>query len=300
LVKIGLPASFFTFYYVILLYKNLTLRFTFTLYLTILLFNSTFSQIVVSGNVLDKSKLNYVEGVSVLSTSKKSSITDTMGRYAITVNKTDSIYFVYNGKPTQKFAVATIPNYDQFDISLHLNIKGKHSVLKEVIVYTKYYKLDSLENRNTYAKIFNYHKPRLESSYTPGGAAGFDANELFSLFTPKKNKRMQKLQDMMLRNEEELYVNYRFNKNFVRRVTQIKGAALDTFMVLYRPSYFFLSTSTEIQFNQYILNASYQFKRLRGEIAPPSNFSEEGELPKPNRKITSKNVGIIEPNKNKN
>jgi hypothetical protein len=258
------------------------LRFIFTFIFLILSTVTTFSQIVVSGNVVDKSKLNYVEGVRVFSTSNKITITDSMGRYAITVGKKDSIYFVYNGKPTQKFAVATIPNNSQFDISIHLNVKGKHSVLKEVIVYSKYYRYDSLENRETYARIFNYHKPRLETSYTPGGAAGFDANELFSLFTPKKNKRKQKLLDMMLRNEEEAYVNYRFNKNFVRRITQIKGPALDTFMTLYRPSYFLINTSTELQFNQYILNASYQFRRLRGEAAPASTIIDDAELPRPN------------------
>jgi hypothetical protein len=260
----------------------LHLRFTFTLLLLWFCTPTAFSQIVVSGNVLDKSKLNYVEAVRVYSTSNKIAITDSLGRYSITVSKTDSIYFVYDTKPTQKFAVATIPNTNQFDISLAINVKGKHSVLKEVIVFGKYHKQDSLENRITYKNIFSHHKPRFETSYTPGGAAGFDANELFSLFTPKKNRRMQKLQEMLLRNEEEQYVNYRFNKNFVRRVTQIKGPALDTFMIKYRPSYFFVSTCSEIQFNQYILNASYQFKRLRGEAAPPSTIIDDAELPKPN------------------
>jgi hypothetical protein len=235
--------------------------------------------------VVDKSKLNYVEGVRVFSTNNKIAITDSLGKYAITVGKKDSIYFMYNGKPTQKFAVATIPNNSQFDISIHLNVKGKHSVLKEVIVYSKYYRFDSLENRETYSKIFNYHKPRFETNFTPGGAAGFDANELFSLFTPKKNRRMQKLQDMMLRNEEEAYVNYRFNKNFVRRITQIKAPALDTFMTLYRPSYFLISTSSELQFNQYILNASYQFRRLRGEAAPSSTLIGDADLPRPNKTL---------------
>jgi hypothetical protein len=257
------------------------LRFIFTFLLLWFCSTATFSQIVVSGNVLDKSKLNYVEGVRVFSTSNKIAITDSLGRYSITVSKNDSIYFVYDSKPTLKFAVATIPNPSQFDISIALYVKGKRSVLKEVIVFGKYHRQDSLENRTTYKSIFSYHKPRLETSYTPGGAAGFDANELFSLFTPKKNRRKQKLLDMMLRNEEEQYINYRFNKIFVRRVTQIKGAALDSFMVMYRPTYFFVSTSSELQFNQYILNASYQFRRLRGEAAPPSTIIEDADLPKP-------------------
>lgn len=255
--------------------------------------NATFSQIVVSGNVLDKSKLNYVEGVRVFTTAGKIVITDSLGRYSIAASKGDSIYFVYNTKPTQKFAINTIPNHSQFDISLSINIKSKYTVLKEVIVYSKNYRLDSAENRATYAKIFNHHSARIEPTFNPGGAAGFDANELFSLFRPKYNRRMQKLQEMMLRNEEEQYVSYRFNKNFVRRITQITGTALDTFMTKYRPSYFFTSTSSAIQFNQYILNASYQFRRLRGEVAP-ATFPEGGETPIPNRNLSANKSEMME------
>ena len=60
---------------------------------------------------------------------------------------------------------------------------------------------------------------------------------------------------------KEKYVNYRFNKIFVRRVTQLKSPLLDTFLVWYRPTYEFASTSSELDFNQYILNASYHFKK---------------------------------------
>ena len=152
----------------------------------------TFSQIVVSGNVLDKSKRNYVENVRVFSTAGKIAITDSVGHYKITVNKTDSIYFVYETKPTQKFAVSTMANPAEFDVSLHLNIKSRYSLLPEVVVTTKNYRLDSAENRSTYAEVFKHHNPRVETTFVTGGAAGFDANELFNLFRPKYNRRMQK------------------------------------------------------------------------------------------------------------
>ena len=268
------------------------MRFIFTCTCLFLFTQATFSQIVVSGNVLDKSKLNYVEGVRVFTTAGKIAITDSIGHYSILANKGDSIYFVYNAKPTQKFAVNTLPNQSQFDISLHLNVKSNYTLLKEVTVYSKNYKQDSAENRSTYAEVFNYHKPRLETSTSTFGAVGFDANELFNLFRPKWNKRMQKLQAMVVFNEEQQYISYRFNKNFVRRVTQLNGASLDTFMVWYRPSYYFASTSSDISFNQYVLNASYQFRRLKGETVPPS-FPQSGELPKPNKERLNNVIDIL-------
>ena len=60
---------------------------------------------------------------------------------------------------------------------------------------------------------------------------------------------------------KRLFYNYRFNKIFVRRITQLQSPALDSFLIWYRPTYEFAATSSEIEFNQYILNAFYHFKK---------------------------------------
>ncbi len=226
------------------------------------------AQIMISGNVLDKSKINYVEAVRVISTGGKIAITDSLGHYNIVANKGDSLYFVYNNKPTQKFPVNTIANIAQFDISIHLNIKSDYKVLKEVVVFSKSYKNDSLENRQQYGEVFSFHKPRVETSIGPGGSVGMDANELINMFRFKRNKRLKKFQERLEAEEREKYVNYRFNKTFVRRVTQLKGASLDTFLVWYRPTYEFASGSSEIEFNQYVLNASYHYKKMMPQAVP--------------------------------
>jgi hypothetical protein len=212
--------------------------------------------------VLDKSKANFVEGVRVFSTSGKIAITDSTGHYLLKASEADSIYFVYNGKPTQKFAIKTIPNPSQFDVSIHIDLKGKTNVLQEVVVFGKTYKQDSLENRINYAKAFNFRKAQIETSTLPGGGVGFDANELFGMFRFKYNKSMRKLQERVEIQEQERYVKYRFNKTFVQRVTQLKGAQLDTFMVRYKPSFLFCRGADEITFNQYLLNCSYQYKAI--------------------------------------
>ena len=188
--------------------------------------------------------------------------TDSMGRYSIQVKAGDSISFVYKNKPTQPFEVNTIANPAQFDISLHLNIESKYSVLKEVIVYSKTHKEDSLENRQTYASIFRYEKPGLSTSMTPGGGAGADVNELINIFRFRRNKRIKSFQLRLEKEEQEKYIDYRFNKISVGRITNFTGAALDTFLVWYRPDYEFAMESNDLVFNQYILNASYEFRRI--------------------------------------
>ena len=218
------------------------------------------AQLILRGTVYDAGKINLVEGVRVVSTGGLFDITDSMGRYAIMVAEKDSVYFSYENKPTQKFAVKTISDQANFNISLHVTVKGKYTTLKEVIVYSKTYRQDSLENRQSYADIFEYRKPGIRAGISPDGVAGMDVNEIINMFRFKRNKRLRAFQLRLELQEQDKYVNYRFNKLLVRRITQLQGAQLDSFMVLYRPTYAFASQADEMVFNQYILNVSYEYK----------------------------------------
>ena len=237
------------------------MRIFFTLFITCFFYPIANAQVLVSGTVLDNSKINFVEAAGVISTSGKIAVTDSLGKYSIQVNAEDSLYFIYNNKPTQKFAVNKIPNTAQFDISLHISVKSRYSLLKEVVVYSKNYKQDSAENRENYGEVFSYKKQGIQTSISPGGGVGLDANELINAFRFKRNKRLKAFQKRLEEDEQEKYINYRFNKVFVRRITQLQSPALDSFLVWYRPTYEFTANSSEIAFNQYLLNASYHFKK---------------------------------------
>lgn len=232
------------------------------------------AQIVISGTVLDNSKKNYVESARVESTSGMFCMTDSLGHYTIIVHENDSLFFTYNNKPTQKFPVKNITTPNQFDISLRIPVQSRYNVLKEVIVYSKSFKQDSLENRQTYADVFDYKKPGVSTSIGPGGTVGADVNELINIFRFKRNKRLKAFQLRLEEQEKEKYINYRFNKIAVKRVTGLADAALDTFMVWYRPTYEFAALSDEVQFNQYLLNASYLYKK-KGYAASPARKTDE-------------------------
>ncbi|MDD1429077.1 hypothetical protein MEO94_32545, partial [Dolichospermum sp. ST_sed9] len=118
----------------------------------------------------------------------------------------------------------------------------------------------SLENRQTYADIYDYKKPTIRTGISPDGVAGMDVNEIINMFRFKRNKRLRAFQSRLEIQEQEKYVNYRFNKTLVKRITQLEGASLDSFMLIYRPTYEFVTSVDEIGFNQYLLTSSYQFK----------------------------------------
>lgn len=220
------------------------------------------SQLTVSGTVFDSTKVIPVRDVLVKSSNGTIAITDSLGHYAIVTTDKDSLIFIYQNKPTAKFIVKQIPNISSFDISLHVRLSEKFRTLKEVRVYAKNFKQDSIENRDQYAKIFNYQRPGISTSTDAySGAAGMDLDELINVFRFKRNRQLKRMQERLLEQEQENYINYRFNKNSVKRITRLEGKDLDIFMKEYRPDFEFTQNSSIVNFYQYILNASYDYRK---------------------------------------
>lgn len=230
----------------------------------LLLVNFVTGQIIISGTVYDSTKLYVVPGVIIKSTGGGSTITDSLGAYHINTDEKDSISFYYANKPTQKFPVKSISNYNDFDISLQVRVFEKYKLLKEVKIFTKNYRQDSSENRLSYSKIFDYQKPGLHSTYTPGSPPGLDIDELINIFRFRRNKMNLVFQKRLIEEEQDKYVNYKFNNTLIKRVTGLSGVLLDKYKLQYKPSYEFLITATELEFYEYILNTASQFKKKEG------------------------------------
>jgi len=223
----------------------------------------------IKGTVYDSSRSYPMQSVSVLSSSGNFTITNAEGYYEIEVREKDSIWFSYLNKPTIKFPVLRISNPMEFDISLHVNVP----VLKEVKIRQRNYKLDSIQNRLDYARIFNYQKPKLKPTISNYGAGvGFDLDEIINMFRFRRNRSMASFQQRLLLQEQDKFIDHRFNKALVRRLTLLDGSMLDSFMQLYRPSYMFTLLSGEYEFQQYI-KASYA--RFKKGLLPAAVLKEE-------------------------
>lgn len=230
----------------------------------VLISNEAFCQTTISGTVYDSSKLYVVPGVKVFSSSGNITETDSLGNYKIAVSTVDSIRFFYKDKYTVKFPLNNIDNYNSFDISLRVHVDGKYKLLKKVTVFSNSYLQDSLENRAAYSAIFGDTKPTFQSSHEVGGPAGIDLNSLIGIFQFKKNKHRLAFRNRLIMQEQDRYVDYRFSSKTVSRITGLEGEGLLQYKKLYRPSYDFVSQSSLTQFYRYILNTSYQFKKIMG------------------------------------
>lgn len=217
---------------------------------------SSKAQVTVRGTIYDINR-EPLSAVSVLSSSGKGTITDTAGHYIILVNPSDSIWFSYLNKPTIKYPVRSINTAISFDLSLHVNVLQ----LKDVKIKEKNYRLDSIRNREEYARVFNYERPNpLKNISVSNGGVGFDLDAIIGMFQFRKIKRMEAFQRRLIQQEQDHYIDYRFNRRLIKNLTGLDSTLLDTFMVRYRPDYIFTLNSSEYDFRDYILRASRVYR----------------------------------------
>ena len=208
-------------------------------------------QVEVSGTVYDRTQLFAMPRVSVLTNSGKGTMTDSIGHYSIRLAPGDSIYFSYLGKSTQKFVVKNGLAYYPLTISLAVTVDS----LPLVVVRPRAYRYDSLANRDEYRKVFEY-----EPQYLAGNGFNLDM-----LFNAKKNRQMLALQQRLIEQEQDRYVDHRFNKTLVRQITGLRGDMLNTFMRMYRPSYeFIMNCENDYEFYKYIKDCGIRYSRQWG------------------------------------
>jgi len=205
-------------------------------------------QVRIKGTVYDRSARIGMVGVSVMSNSGAGAVTDSAGHYSIVVPTTDSISFSYQGKSTMKFAVREINPLRPYDMSLRVDVHTLPTVVVSTLRLGDY-KTDSLKNREEYRKIFDY-----APEYLSGGSGGIGVGiNLDALLSMKKIKRMENFRRFMEREEREKYIDNRFNKVLVKKITGLESPALDTFMKEYRPSYeMLLSFENEYEYYKFI------------------------------------------------
>ncbi|MEN9700973.1 MAG: hypothetical protein RIR55_276 [Bacteroidota bacterium] len=224
--------------------------------------NATAQTISVSGVVYDISGRRPIESVIVNSSYGKT-LTDSIGRYTIIAKPKDSLWFSLFGKNSQKFPIDTVTDPRNFNVMIH--VAGYD--LPEVKVRNSYYRLDSIQNRIDYAKYFNYQAPSLKLSnnqqlFGPAGlTVGLDLDEIINMFRFHRNRNLQYLQNRLVTQEHDKYIDYRFTKRFVQKLTHLEGDNLVKFMTYARPSYELLGVLNELELGLYIERRFQEYKK---------------------------------------
>ena len=245
----------------------------FILILFLSIYKFSFSQ-NITGTVSDYFSKKPLEAVTVRTSSGRFSISDSLGKYSIDVNKSDSVWFSYLNKQTVKYPVDTILHPQSFDVALYVDVRW----LPDVKVATRNYRLDSLSNRQEYAKAFNYRKPGLRlsespaSTYVPGSlTAGFDLDEIIDAFKFRRNREALAFQQRLIEQEHDKYIDHRYTKYLNKRLTHLDGKQLDDFMNYYRPSYEETLTMNDLELGYYIQQCYKDYRQRKGRLTDPNN-----------------------------
>lgn len=210
-------------------------------------------QIRVYGTVYDRTGRFGMPSVSVMNSAGGGTITDSLGRYSLKMDKADSISFSYQGKATMKIPVTEIPPNRPFDSKIHVDVTTLPTVVVEEKIRS--YQADSIANRMEYQKVFNFHTDYITTGSTVVGL------NLDALLTMRKNRRMDKFRNELEELERQKYIDHRFNRALVKKLTGLDSTALNSFMERYRPTYELLFTfDTEYDYFRYIKDLGRYFK----------------------------------------
>jgi hypothetical protein len=247
------------------------------IFLALLVFSAIQSygqQITIHGTVFNMYRTRPLDGVTVLCSCGSGTTTDSNGNYVIRLDQNDSLRFSYLGRSTQMFPVSIMNATTGFDIALHVN----PTELNEVRVAPRNYHMDSLQNRKDYEKIFDYKKPGIAITEGADGNVGLDLDQIINMFRFQRNRRLKAFQDRLIYDEQNKFIDHRFTRYIVTKITGLQDAALDTFMYHYRPSYRFTQYASDYEFFDYIKLAFEDFKlhhevfikpRTPAEAPPP-------------------------------
>ena len=231
----------------------------FRLTLILLLLLSNFFELAaqdnVKGKIYDAQTDSVIAGVNVFNLNTKQSVRSGIdGSYTIAASEGDQIIFSRIG-----FRPDTATVIHSMLLALHEVTLYKEIITLKNVTVTSSYQNDSLARRNFYSDIYA-RQPGITGLNTPQYGFGVSVSPL-SYFSYRAKQKRQ-LKKRLLKQEEESYVDRSFPKEWVSKLTGLRGDSLSRFMMLYRPSYKFCRENNREKMLLYISDKLKEFKKV--------------------------------------
>jgi hypothetical protein len=193
-----------------------------------------------------------VEDIHVL----RYSSSDMGGNYRIEVSLGDTVVFSTAGYRSDTLIVGEATLASRYDLYLSPRVVQLATVN---IGDLNSYEVDSIQRRADYESFYQDHYTTVVSHNGPTDGLGI-AFSPFDHFS-KKEKRQRELRKRLIRDEEQFYINYKFPRPYVAKLTGLTGDSLQLFMVRNRPTYSFCRNATEQDMLLYINDRLILFRR---------------------------------------
>jgi hypothetical protein len=226
--------------------------------LLLLLVERGSAQKFLTGRIFSKNGTDTLMSVSIHNiTEQRYDLSDEDGSYRIQVMPGDHVAFSSVGYKadtvtiTESILTAAYPIY----------LAVRPQTLQSVSVQYNNYQLDSMDRRKEYAWVYNNgNTPRFEHQ-RQGDGVGVEMNIFRNASKPEKQR--ERLQKRLAKEEQDYYVNFRYSKEYVTKITRLQGDSLIEFMKKYRPSYDYCRKAATVDILVYI-NDCYKLY-IKGE-----------------------------------
>ena len=211
------------------------------------------AQQFLTGKVFKKNSTEALVSVSIHNISaQRYDLSEENGSYRMQVVPGDHVAFSSVGYMADTVTVTAAMLTGDFPVYLEVRAQ----TLKAVRVGEfSNYQLDSMDRRKEYAWVYDHgNTPRMEHE-RKGDGVGVTLN-IFRNASAKEKQR-ERLEKRLAKEEEEYYIDSRYNKDLVTKITRLKGDSLQQFMTKYRPSIDYCRRAANVDILVYI-NDSYK------------------------------------------
>jgi hypothetical protein len=205
------------------------------------------AQQFLTGKVYVKGSSDTLISVSIHNiTTQRYDLSDEDGSYRIQASPGDHIAFSSVGHKTDTVTVTASILTAAYPVYLEI----KPQTLQAARVEYNNYQLDSMDRRREYAWIYDRGTTPRFSQDRKGDGVGVEMNIFRNTSTPAKQR--ERLEKRLAREEQDYYVDFRYNKEYVAKITHLQGDSLKTFMKKYRPSYDYCRKAAMVDILVYI------------------------------------------------
>lgn len=234
------------------------MRYTSYLIIAFLLFSCPgFAQHFLTGKVLKMDSKEFLVSVSIENKSQhRHDLSDERGAYRIQSAQGDVLIFSHVGYKPDTIVVDTSMQAGDYPVYLEPKIQ----TLKAVEVGSlSNYQLDSLARREEYSWVFDHgNPPRLEHKRS-GDGVGVSLDIFRN--ASKEDKDREKLKKRLMREEEEYYIDFRCSREYISRLTKLKGDSLQQFMMHFRPTYEYCRKAATVDILVFVSDSYKKFMK---------------------------------------
>jgi hypothetical protein len=214
------------------------------------------AQQFLTGKVYVKGSSDTLISVSIHNiTQQRYDLSDEDGSYKIQAAPGDHIAFSSVGHKADTVTVTASILTAAYPVFLEIKAQTLTAARVE---YTNY-QLDSMDRRKEYAWVYDHgHTPRIDHVRS-GDGVGVDMNIFRGASSAAKER--ERLEKRLQKEEQDYYVDFRYNKDYVAKITRLQGDSLKNFMKKYRPSYDYCRKAATVDILVYINDCYKQFMR---------------------------------------